>query len=503
MPYRFVGVGLEKLRDVGELVLARDDGQLDAQGVELPGVLVERSGRGCRRCSIAARGRRRRRRARSRVPARRCRASRPAGRWPRPPAAASTAPRSTSARLWPGLGDGVEHRGRASPGPTAPRSRRPPPRCSRPGPRRRRRPRRSSRSSPACPVGTPAAPAEDLDDLERSGHPRRIGLVRGVDQDQPAHDQQAPIDDGHQDRRDPIVERLAPDRGSRTPAGLAGRRVAGSSRPHRRGCRAAVGGRRRRPGLRGRAAGSPSYHCRQRRAASCRCSGVDGEGGPEPVDLAAEELQARPGGVDHVVVGVDQRVDQRRGPRRGRRCGPGPRRRPGGAPGRGRSASLRNRSLYGRRTPGPSACSARPGPRAPSRRPGPGVLEHGEHPLDGAVHRPAHDPPAGDRQARQVLGQSAASQQGSRAEPLDLDPLQCLGGRPGEEEDRPDGVRHLAVSRGPGAIGLLTRQDELPALLEPVDPAERVACRPGRRSVRCRRARSRSTARSIAARPPW
>ena len=45
----------------------------------------------------------------------------------------------------------------------------------------------------------------------------------------------------------------------------------------------------------------------------------------------------------------------------------------------------------------------------------------------------------------------------------------------GQEEDRPDGVHGLAEHRGPGAVGLLGRQDELPALLEPVDPAERLA----------------------------
>ena len=56
------------------------------------------------------------------------------------------------------------------------------------------------------------------------------------------------------------------------------------------------------------------YHSRHRSAAAWRSSGVDGLGGPEPFDLAAEQLEAQPGAVttSSSSLGYDQGVDQRR-----------------------------------------------------------------------------------------------------------------------------------------------------------------------------------------------
>ena len=103
------------------------------------------------------------------------------------------------------------------------------------------------------------------------------------------------------------------------------------------------------------------------------------------------------------------------------------------------------------------------------------VFEDGEHPLDRAVHRPAHDPPARHRHRRQVLGQLTAAQQRAGAQPLDLDPRIVLA----VDLVRNRIAQTVFISAPcvalPRAVGLLGRADEIAPLGEPVDPAERLA----------------------------
>ena len=181
-------------------------------------------------------------------------------------------------------------------------------------------------------------------------------------------------------------------------------------------------GLRPRPGLRGRAAGS----WRTRRASAARPPGAArasrATAGPRPSILRLSSWRPSRAATTTASSRVGQRVDQ--GGDDVEVAGPG--QGPGGdlaeagvAVGQQLAEAVLVRPEHGR------ALGLVAGDQPDEGRVGvlgAGVLEHGEHPLDRAVHRPADDPAAGDRQAREVLGQPAAAEQRPRAEPLDLDP---------------------------------------------------------------------------------
>ena len=188
---------------------ARDHGQLDAQRVELAGVFLERLAGVVDDAPALFAG--------DAAVARPEAEPGPAGAELRGAAAAGdgaavgiAAPRSTSARLWPASATASSMAAGVS--------------CDRRllevgrlflVVRRLRRDLRAGHvdllGRPRRPLGTPAAAAVHVDDLERGGHPRGVRLVRGVDQQQPADDEHRADDHGHQDRRDLVVQRLAPD----------------------------------------------------------------------------------------------------------------------------------------------------------------------------------------------------------------------------------------------------------------------------------------------------
>ena len=204
--------------------------------------------------------------------------------------------------------------------------------------------------------------------------------------------------------------------------------------------------------------------------------GEAGLGGwAEAVELAAQELERGPRGGDDLLVRVFQQGDQDRHGVEVPGAAQAPR---GDAPNPGIGIfhqldepllvlleNLRPLGLVALDQPGEGLLGTL----------APGVLQGGEHPLDRPVHRPDQHAASGDGQARQVLRQAPPTDERSRAEALDLDLLERLGGRFGQEEDAPGGVDHLAILGFPGAAGFLPGQEVLHPASEPVHAAERVA----------------------------
>ena len=280
-------------------------------------------------------------------------------------------------------------------------------------------------------LGTAAAAAEHLDDLQRRRHPRGVRLVGSVDQ-APA----SPRPGSHREttaiRNDVTWSYFdSPQHlGLELVVGVSRLGLAIPLRLHRGDapwsrsvgcggtrCRSGAGGIVR-PDRRRSSGRMALYHSRHLAPPPSAASGVEGLRRAQAVDLAAQELEAQPGRRHDVfvLVGNDQHIDQQRDDVEiaGVRQAPAATRR---TPGSRSESILRNRTLNGR--------EARPGLRvvpldhARDRRVGllgARVFEDGQHPLDRAVHRPAHDPPPGHRHRRQVLGQLSAAQQRARSQ---------------------------------------------------------------------------------------